>query len=246
MHQAYRIDRVYDENYRTKTFVLDGDLEAAPGQFAMVWLPGVDEKPFSIAAARPLTLTIVAVGAFTHAVHELGPGDRLWIRGPLGQGFQLPRSPAQAQHLLLVGGGYGAVPLRFLAERARQAGYAVTACLGARTARDVLLVDAFRELGASVIVTTEDGSLGTRGLVTQVVEQLVKDRRPAGIYGCGPLAMLDALAALSRAHRLPYQLSMEAMMRCGLGLCGACELEGRGPEGWLTCRDGPVLLNDAF
>src|SRR5512136_627989 len=107
-----RVTGIIVENERTRTLVLDLYLEAEPGQFVMVWLPGRDEKPFSIAGNCPLTLTIGNVGKFSSALHELRVGDRLGIRGPFGQGFVL-----SSGHALLAGGGYGAAPLGFLAER---------------------------------------------------------------------------------------------------------------------------------
>ena len=141
LHTVFRIKEITSENYRTKTFVLDAPLpDARPGQFVMAWLPEVGEKPFSIAGADPLKLTVVAVGPFSEALHALQPGDRVWIRGPLGNGYQLSGS----RHLL-VGGGYGAAPLLYLAETALARGDAVRVCLGARSAQDILLADAFEK-----------------------------------------------------------------------------------------------------
>ena len=88
-----QIVEIRAENEQTKTFVLDGALDAAPGQFVMAWLPGVDEKPFSLADADPVTLTIAAVGPFSRALHGLAVGERIWLRGPLGKGYQLPEQP---------------------------------------------------------------------------------------------------------------------------------------------------------
>ena len=124
MHETFRIIRVRRENDRTKTLMFDHALPAKPGQFVMAWLPGVDEKPFSIAADDPLALMVVAVGPMSEALHRLGVGDRVWIRGPLGQGFRLPDDPG-SKRMLLVGGGYGVAPLLFLARRALEAGCAV-------------------------------------------------------------------------------------------------------------------------
>jgi dihydroorotate dehydrogenase electron transfer subunit len=237
LHRPFTIASIRTENYRTKTFVLHTGLPAQPGQFLMAWLPGVDEKPFSIAAAEPLTLTVVAVGAFSQALHRLAAGDRVWIRGPLGQGYQL-----EGKHLLLVGGGYGVAPLLFLASTALAAGCTVQVCIGARTAADVLLVDDLQRIGASTHVTTEDGSLGTAGLVTLATEAAINSHRPDTVYACGPVKMLEAIDRQCEACHLPRQLSWEAHMRCGIGLCGSCELPTLG-SGWLTCLDGPVSFS---
>jgi dihydroorotate dehydrogenase electron transfer subunit len=231
-----RVHGIQIENARTKTFVLDTAVEATPGQFVMLWLPGLDEKPFSLVAGDPLSVTVACVGPFTRAAHGLQVGDRIWWRGPLGQGFQI-----NSQRLLLVGGGYGAAPLVFLARRAVAQGCDVTVTLGAHTEADLLLVDRFHDLGVRVLTATEDGSAGHRGMVTDLVDTLLA--RGAGsaepvdaLYGCGPVGMLAALERLGQHRAIPTQLSWEAYMRCGMGLCGSCQHHGR-----LLCWDGPVL-----
>lgn len=236
MHHAFTVSEIRVENDRTKTLVFRASLPAQPGQFVMAWLPDVGEKPFSIAGDDPLALTVVAVGPFSRAVHRLAVGDRLWVRGPLGQGFRIT-----GERLLLAGGGYGVAPLLFLARRALAQGCDVAVCIGARTANDVLLVEDFERAGAAVRVTTEDGSLGEIGLVTHAVERAIAAQRPDVLCACGPVAMLAALDRLGAAHSVPRQLSWEALMRCGMGLCGSCELDVPGyPPGWLACHDGPV------
>ncbi len=242
--QPHTIVATRQENAATRTFVLDGRLAAAPGQFVMAWLPGVDEKPFSLAHADPVTLTVAAVGPFSRALHGLDVGDRIWLRGPLGKGYALPQvsSLATTGHALLVGGGYGVAPLRFLAERLLASSYAVSMIIGARSAADLLLVDAFQRLDVRLWLATEDGSAGLRGLATDAIEPALASA-PAEtgmVYACGPTAMLQAVAAICRAKGLPAQMSWEAHMRCGIGLCGSCEVG----DGWLTCLDGPVFLFD--
>jgi dihydroorotate dehydrogenase electron transfer subunit len=226
-----------DESPQVRTLVLDLDLEAEPGQFVMVWLPGVDEKPFSLVHAEPVTLMVARVGPFTMAVHALGIGDRLWVRGPLGQGFTLPGLPTAGPRrpLLLVGGGYGVAPLHFLAERARAAGRAVTMVIGARTAIDVVFAERLAALGARVVVTTDDGSLGQQGVATDAARRLLGEADYQALYACGPEPMLAAVERLARDYELPTQLSYELYMRCGFGVCGSCA-----QAGWLVCRDGPV------
>jgi dihydroorotate dehydrogenase electron transfer subunit len=243
--QAMRIARIRDENERTRTFVLEGSLDAAPGQFVMAWLPGVDEKPFSLAYADPVILTVAAVGPFSRALHGLAVGDRIWLRGPLGRGYTI--TPARGSssasvsrpHALLIGGGYGVAPLRFLAGQLLAAGYAVSMIIGARTAADLLLVDAFQAMDVALWLATEDGSAGLRGLATDAIKPALAAASGATttVYACGPTGMLRAIAAICATKRLPMQLSWEAHMRCGIGLCGSCEVG----DGWLTCLDGPVF-----
>jgi dihydroorotate dehydrogenase electron transfer subunit len=236
----FPIAQVTQDNYRTKTFVLDATLDATPGQFVMAWLPRFDEKPFSLVSADPVTLMITAVGPFSRLVHTLQPGNRLWLRGPYGHGFAVP---ADQTHLALVGGGYGVAPLYWLAANQLAHGASIDVIIGARTAADLLYVERFHKLGAdakegqlALHLTTEDGSAGLPGRVTDALAPLLRERRIQGLYACGPHAMLAALQALATQAALPTQLSWEAYMRCGIGICGACEHDGA-----VLCLDGPVL-----
>ena len=230
-------------NDTTLWMTFDGDIGAQAGQFVMAWLPGVGEKPFSIAGMMPFSLMVVDVGPFSHAMHQLQPGDKVWIKGPLGHGFR-----ESADNLLLVGGGYGAAPLLAFARTAREKGVKVITCLGARTAEGLLLNEDFAELGCEVRLMTEDGSAGQKGLVTLAVEEALKEGEVDTLAACGPTGMLSALAGLARRYDVPTQLSWEAQMRCGMGLCGSCEvprsLDPALPPGWLACFDGPVFIND--
>jgi dihydroorotate dehydrogenase electron transfer subunit len=238
--RAARILSVETDNYRTKTFALDAGLDGYPGQFAMVWLPGFDEKPFSLVGVDPVRVMITAVGPCTELIHGKRAGEQLWVRGPFGHGF----SPAeQSQHALLAGGGYGVAPLLWLAQSLCGIVPRVTVVIGARNAEDLLYVERFRRLAEvqtdtrlDVLVTTDDGSAGVCGVVTDVVRPEIKDSGVDAIYACGPHPMLAALRALGQATGVPCQLSWEAYVRCGMGLCGACEVEGA-----LLCMDGPVL-----
>jgi dihydroorotate dehydrogenase electron transfer subunit len=232
-----RIQNIQDETRTIRTFVLDMELaEAEPGQFVMLWLPGIDEKPMSIAYPTPLTLTITRLGSFSTALHRAREGDRLGVRGPYGRGFSLhEKRPA-----LMVAGGCGAPPLYFLAARAVEHGAPTTVALGARTALDLLYVERFRALDVDLHLATDDGSLGKKGPVTDLVDQLVeKLESPPAIYTCGPEPMLAALLHFCLRHDLPGQFSIERYMKCGFGICGQCALDGL-----LICQDGPVLTVD--
>lgn len=226
-----RILSIHPENTRTLTFEFETTWRAEPGQFLMAWLPRFDEKPFSLVDDDPVTITVAAVGPFTRLLQTMQPGDRLWLRGPLGRGFR-----PQGRRLLLVGGGYGVAPLSFLAQRVHAPGHQITAVVGARGAGELMFTRRLAAAGAEVRVTTEDGSRGRAGLVTAEVEPLLAGEGIDALYACGPHGMLAALAALARRHGVPAQLSWEAYMRCGIGLCGSCEHQGQ-----LLCLDGPVL-----
>ena len=231
-----RVIETIHESPKVRTLVLDLTMAANPGQFVMVWLPGLDEKPFSLVRADPVTLTVARVGPFSTAVHALRGGDRLWLRGPLGQPFTLPPiDPSGALSLLLVGGGYGVAPLHFLAECAHGSGWAARMVIGAQTASDVVFAGRFEALGVPVAITTDDGSMGQQGVATAAAAELLDRAAYRAIYACGPEPMLDAVELLARRRGLPAQLSYERYMRCGLGVCGSCARQG-----WMVCSDGPV------
>ena len=169
--QAFKIADIKNENASTKTFVLDARLDAKPGQFVMVWLPGMEDKPFSLANVDPIKLTIAAVGPFSEHLHQLKIGDFLWVRGPLGQGFTLP--DVDGGHLVLIGGGYGVAPMHFLARMALDTGFQVSMIIGARKAKGLLLVDDLKVLDVKLFLTTEDGSVGLKGVVTDALQQII-------------------------------------------------------------------------
>ncbi len=235
----FRIIHIKNENASTQTFILDGALSASPGQFVMAWLPDHEDKPFSLANSEPISLTIAAVGPFSQALHQLKVGNSIWLRGPLGQGYQLPtHAPG---HILLIGGGYGVAPLLFLAQQALKLRFQVSVIIGARRKADLLLVDNFQGIDAALWTSTEDGSAGYQGVVTDVMPLvLAKTLKPQTVYTCGPTGMLKAVAALCQTKNTPVQVGWEARMRCGIGLCGSCEVG----QGWLTCLDGPTFPFD--
>ncbi len=241
LFSVFIVEKILEENAHTRTLTMGAGLPSSPGQFVMAWLPQVGEKPFSISGNDPLSLTICDVGPVSHALNALKIGDRIWIRGPLGNGFEL----SGTDHVL-VGGGYGAAPLLFLAKQARQQGHRVRVCVGAKTAADLLMLDKFRQIGCEVFIATEDGSAGEQGLVTSPLKQSLEMRKPTAVYACGPTGMLLAIGKLCQQFEVPAQLSFEALIRCGVGLCGSCELPeeiclalGISP-GFLVCHDGPV------
>lgn len=231
--EIVRIVDVRDETRTIRTFVLDVELpDAEPGQFVMLWLPEIDEKPFAVASPAPLTVTVARLGPFSTTLHGLEVGDRVGWRGPYGTGYRLHED----RSALLVAGGYGAAPLYFLATRAVERGIPTSVAVGARRALDLLYLDRFSELGIDVIIATDDGSVGYRGYVTEFVARALEKDPPSTIYACGPEMMLVALQKLCRERNVPGQFSLERYMKCGFGICGQCALDDL-----LVCQDGPVL-----
>jgi dihydroorotate dehydrogenase electron transfer subunit len=234
LQQTVRIREIREDTRTIRTFILDAEvLEAEPGQFIMLWLPGLDEKPMSIAHPIPLTVTVARVGPFSTALHQRKVGDYVGWRGPYGHGFSLHENkPA-----LLVSGGCGVGPLYFLATRTIEHSIPTTVALGARTADDLLYIEQFRTLGMDPTLATDDGSAGYHGYVTDLVAQLTNQpaNQPTS-YACGPEPMLVALHRLCRERDIPGQFSLERYMKCGFGICGQCALNG-----YLVCQDGPVF-----
>lgn len=231
------VRRMVEHSAELKSFYVDDAAGGEPGQFVMLWLPGVDQKPISISDRCDglLELTVKAVGHFSRALMGCGEGTLLGLRGPYGHGFEL------LDNALLVGGGCGVAPLRFLHRRLVENNLNPTLLMAGRTRRDVLFIDdlaASAELDAAVQLCTDDGSGGRRGLVTEALDQVIEARRPAAVCAAGPEPMMVRVLEIARRHKKPIQLSIERYMKCGLGLCGSCCLD---PEGLRVCVEGPVF-----
>jgi dihydroorotate dehydrogenase electron transfer subunit len=256
--QTVTIRDIYDESRTIRTFVLEAEVpEAEPGQFVMLWLPGVDEKPMSIACPAPLTVTVARVGPFSTALHRRKVGDQVGWRGPYGRGFTLTHEGHEEEHerrekgcdgavspAMLVAGGCGVGPIDFLAARAVERGVPVTVVLGARTALDLPYVARFRTLesGVALHLATDDGSQGFRGYATTLAAELIDQTAAAPtVYACGPERMLAAVHRLCRERGIPGQVSAERYMKCGFGVCGQCSIDGL-----LVCQDGPVFPVEAL
>ncbi len=212
----------------------DCALEAEPGQFVFAWLPGVGEKPFGVAATDPFTMGVKRVGKVSGALCDLEPGREVMIRGPFGRAY-----PVQP-NAVIVAGGCGAVPLRLLAERCDSP----TILLGGKASDDLLFVDDFRRFG-KLTVSTEDGSVGTHGTITDALREVLSSGDWSGttFYNCGPERMMVAAAQIEREHvdASRIYLGVERHTSCGIGLCGKCALDG-----YRTCIDGPVMTLDQF
>lgn len=217
--------------------------EMIPGQFVEV---RIDHSP-STFLRRPISinyvdrlrnelwLLVALVGDGTRTLAALGSGDVVNCLLPLGNGFTLPSSSDES--LLLVGGGVGIAPLLFFGREAKDRGARVSFLLGARTASDLLELDLFKDLG-SVYVTTEDGSAGERGFVTN--HSVLSREAFTRISMCGPTPMMKAVAAYARKTGTACEASLENMMACGLGACLCC-VEKTTEGNLRVCQDGPVF-----
>lgn len=182
------------------------------------------------------------VGEGTEIMRTLGPGDQVELLGPLGQGFEY--GPSEEEKIL-VGGGIGLAPLFMLAETLVERSK-VRLLMGGRTRDDIIAVTEFERLGVETYVSTEDGSLGEAGLVTQVLEKRLAANPCAAVYACGPMPMIRAVETICRRTGASLQVSLEALMACGVGACLGCVVKGKGhseenPSYLCTCKVGPVF-----
>lgn len=227
-----------------------------PGQFVAVAVGGPEtsmllRRCFSIHDVRPdhggtVEFVFSVVGRGTRWLSERRTRDVLDLAGPLGRPFPVPRDPVSC---LLVGGGYGSAPLFPLASRLRSRGCQVDFLLGAASADRVFGALSARRTGRTATITTEDGSMGGRGLVTDVLTQVIHDGRTDVVYACGPMPMLRAVTAVANRYDIPVQALVEESMACGIGVCMTCVLPVVGEDGVTrmtrSCVDGPVFRGDS-
>jgi dihydroorotate dehydrogenase electron transfer subunit len=228
--------------------------KARPGQFVEIAVPGGRDfllrRPFSIHQASrrggwagTLEIVLEAGGPGTAWLAGVKTHDVLDVIGPLGRPFSYP---AELTSCLLVGGGYGAAPIYFLAEELRARNKSISMILGARDHERVFKPIEGKRLADSVVVTTEDGSMGERGRVTDVLPAAVARTGAQVVYACGPNAMLRAVAEYCLSRGIPCQVAVEEMMACGLGVCWTCAVpmiakDGRGWWNMRACLEGPVF-----
>ncbi len=217
-----------------------------PGQFLELQVPRLGERilrrPFSIyqADASGVAVLYKAVGRGTDAMAGIRPGDEVSIIGPLGNGYP-EADPAKTP--VLVAGGYGNAALYILAQRLAKPGIAF---FGGRSAIDILLVKEFEALGWEVRPTTDDGSLGTRGLVTAAFDPWTAEQDPAAleVFVCGPNPMLKAIGDRAISKNFTAWLSLDRNMACGVGACLTCVIKRKTEDGWewaRCCKDGPIF-----
>ena len=238
--------------YHSLTFVAPDMAERAlPGQFVSVGVKGggtLLRRAFSIYSvsrhgpwAGTVEIVFDVVGEGTRWMSTLVKHDVVDLVGPLGRGFPMPQ---QLVDCLLIGGGYGAAPLLFLAQRLQQANLRVDMIMGAASQERLFNAIEAKRLATSALFTTDDGSFGTQGRVTDVMERALDSGSIGVIYACGPMAMLKSVAEVAQRHRLPVQVAVEEAMACSVGVCMTCVVPYK-REGQVvnvrSCVEGPVL-----
>ncbi len=217
--------------------------EMLPGQFAEIRVDGSSttflRRPISInyvdRRKNELWFLIQLVGDGTRRLGEAKAGDRINAVLPLGNGFTMPQTPSDK--LLLIGGGVGTAPMLYLGEQLAKNGSRPIFLLGARSHQDLLQLEQFAQYG-EVYVTTEDGSQGERGYVTQ--HSVLDKKNFEMIYTCGPKPMMMAVAKYAKSKGIECEVSLENTMACGIGACLCC-VENTTEGHLCVCKDGPVF-----
>jgi len=235
------IERVVDETPTIRTLYFNDDLisKVLPGQFAMVWIPGINELPMSVMVSEKDGqggFTVRKRGISSTGLYNLEVGKQIGVRGPYGNSFDIKDGK-----ILLIGGGTGLVPLMRLIAFAKPSNE-ITLLMGSKTKEEVFFEETaqkFQKLfEQDVIITpvTEDGSYGEKGYVTDVLEKLLEENTYDAIYTCGPELMMYKVVKLANEKGIFVQASLERMMKCGIGICGSCCINED-----LVCRDGTVF-----
>ncbi|HEU4997519.1 MAG TPA: dihydroorotate dehydrogenase electron transfer subunit [Lapillicoccus sp.] len=244
--------------YQHLTFVAPGIAELArPGQFVALAVGGgtsanLLRRCFSIHKVSPsgiyggtVDIVVAAHGPGTTWIAGLALHDEVDIVGPLGKPFPLPNEPVPC---VLVGGGYGSAPLFWLAEQLAARGCHVEMVLGAASEDRLFGVVEARRAADGLTVTTDDGSSGTRGWVSDVLPQVIRLSRAGVVYGCGPMGMLRSVTEVATAEGAVAQVAVEESMACGVGVCMTCVLPVTGVDGRTrmarSCVEGPVFRGD--
>ncbi len=233
------IEKVVDETPTVRTLYFSDDImsNVLPGQFAMVWIPGVNELPMSVMISKETgkaAFTVRKHGLASTGLFNIKSGEKIGIRGPYGNAFDIKEG-----NLLLVGGGTGLVPMMRLLTHVKPTDN-VTLLIGAKSQEEVFFESLANELLKNnphkVIVCTDDGSYGEKGFVTDIVEKLVNESHFDGVYTCGPEKMMYKTVQSAHSKGIFVQASLERMMKCGVGICGSCCV---GED--LVCKDGTIF-----
>ena len=236
------IERIVDETPTVRTLYFHDPVlaDVKPGQFAMVWIPGVNELPMSVMVSDvggQAALTVRKRGESSTALYNLSVGRQIGVRGPYGNSFEIKDGKT-----LLIGGGTGLVPLMRLIKFSKPSNE-ITLLMGSQTKNEVFFEEKAKELipgsNLTVIPVTEDGSYGEKGYVTDVLEKLLEENTYDAIYTCGPELMMYKTVQMANKKGIFVQASLERMMKCGVGICGSCCVNDD-----LVCRDGTIFDGD--
>jgi dihydroorotate dehydrogenase electron transfer subunit len=230
-----KITNIEDEAEGIRTFYFDTRLRSRPGQFVMLWIPGLEEKPFAVGSedTKGISVTVALRGLFTKRLFEYEKGDRINIRGPYGKPFFPEISD---KNVALIGGGYGTAPLLYLAHELAKRGNNIYFFEGAKSKR--FLIYRKKLANFKVYYSTVDGSFGEKGFITDVLHRAIMTVKINKIFAVGPELMMKKVVEISDEFNIPCQISLERYMKCGSGLCGSCAVD---PIGIRMCVEGPCI-----
>ena len=237
------IKEIIDETPTIKTFKFEWNMDYLgrpnPGEFVMVW-NFKNEKPMSISQINDdeLAISVKNIGEFTSQLHDLNVGDQIGIRGSYGNGFN---NSFEGKNILAIGGGVGMAPINAIASDLVKNGNDVSVISAAQTKDELLYGDYLEKLGVNVHYCTDDGSFGFKGFATDCTIDLLKNSTYDYAFICGPEIMMKGIFDILEDAKIPAQYSLERYMKCALGVCGQCCVDG---EGWRICVEGPVFEND--
>ncbi len=221
-----KVGEIIDEAENVKTLMFFQHIDFTPGQFVMVWIPGLDEKPFTISChnENEFGITVFKVGEFTTRLFNMKKGDSVGIRGSYGNGYSLkPKACA-------IGGGVGMASIAPLATKLDD----LVIIQGAKTSSSLL----YRNRFPNMELCTDDGSAGIKGYPTDLLPDLLKKHGFSTIYTCGPEVMMKKVFDFCQTNKLKCESSLERFMKCGVGVCGQCVCGS-----FRVCTDGPVFSN---
>ena len=225
--QMLEIADVVQEAKRQKSFFFKHHMNCKPGQFIMVWLPGIDEKPMAVSYwnKNEFAFTSNAIGTFTNALDKMKKGDKVGIRGPYGNSF------SAKQNACVVGGGVGMASVSTLIDVLKNP----IIINGARSKEHLIYLKRYKN--KNMIAATDDGSFGRKGFTTEVLEEILsRNKKIKIVYTCGPEIMMKKIFEICNKHKVECEASLERYMACGFGICGKCMINDR-----IVCVDGPVF-----
>lgn len=233
MHKIHKVKKVIRENSKAVTIILEGKIDYNPGQFIMLWLPGVDEKPFAVSylSGNSFGVTIEEKGKFTKQISKIKEGTEVGVRGPYGNGFDVKN------HSIIVVGGLGMAPAVPLISKLKNS----SIIQGAKSKEYLLymedkdLLNVIEKNNNRIIYCTDDGSFGINRFTTDVLKDVI-NKNVRTVYTCGPEVMIKKVLEICKDAKVECQASLERMMKCGIGICGSCVCGDQ-----LVCKDGPVF-----
>ena len=225
--RVLKVSDVIKEGKGQASFFFRQHIECMPGQFVMVWLPGVDEKPMAVSYYNKngFAFTSQAIGKFTNALEKIRKGGKLGIRGPYGNFFSIKNDAC------VVAGGVGLSSVSTLIDSLKNP----VVIYGARTKEHLIYLKRYKN--KDMLITTDDGSFGRKGFTTDVLEEVLsKNKKIKIVYTCGPEIMMKKVFDICQEYKVEVEASLERMMKCAFGICGACMANDK-----IVCMDGPIF-----